>query len=85
MSFNNDEPPEGPVTVYPNKDRRRRCEKKSCKRVADLNLKVGTPPGGKDHYCCVPGHWLEVRSVLINRQIKICYAKGAIDRIFERV
>jgi|ERR687895_2960825 hypothetical protein len=85
MSFSNDKPPESTVTVYPNIDRRRVCEEKTCKRSADLNVKLGNPPSGKGHYWCAAEHWIQARSVLITRKVQIRYAKGAIDRIFERL
>lgn len=85
MLFNSDKPPKGPVTVYPNNDRRRKCERKTCKRKADLHVKLGSSPKGSGHYVCVPEHWLEARSVLINRKIRIRYAENAIDRIIERL
>ena len=36
--------PKGPVTVYPNNDRRFNCDEKDCKRTADLNVKLGSHP-----------------------------------------
>src|ERR671914_1678240 len=85
MSFSNDKPPESTVTVYPNIDRRRVCEEKTCKRSADLHVKLGSPPSGKGHYWCAAEHWIQARSVLITRNVRIRYAEGATDRIIERL
>jgi hypothetical protein len=85
MPVSNDKPPEGPVTVFPNDDRRRTCEEKSCKRSADLLVKLGSPPIGKGHYWCTAEHWIQARSVLITRKAKVRYADGAIDRIVDRL
>jgi hypothetical protein len=85
MSVSSDKSSDGPVTVFPNNDRRRTCEDKSCKRPADLNVKLGSPPSGKGHYWCTEEHWIQARSVLITRKITIRYAKGAIGRIFKRL
>src|ERR687895_334853 len=68
MPVSNDKPPEGPVAVFPNDDRRRTCEEKSCKRSADLHVKLGSPPTGKGHYWCMAEHWIQARSVLITRK-----------------
>src|SRR5918999_3142464 len=80
-----DEAAQGPVTVYPNDDRRYKCEEKDCKRRADLNVRLGSPPRGKGHFWCVTEHWIQARSLLLGRNVKIRYAEGAIDRILERL
>jgi hypothetical protein len=85
MPVSSDKPSEGPVTVSPNNDRRRTCEEKSCKQSADLHVTLGSPPSGTGHYWCAAEHWIQARSVLITRKVKIRYADGAIDRIFERL
>src|SRR5918992_4297812 len=76
---------EGPVTVYPNNDRRYSCEEQDCALMADLNVKLGSPPSGRGHYWCVTEHWLQVHSLLIGRKVKISYAEGAMDRIVDRL
>lgn len=86
MPFKGDKPPEGPATVYVNDDRRRKCEETECKRIADLRVVLGSPPTGKKgHYWCVSEHWIQARSVLVQRKISIRYAEGSIDRIIDRL
>ena len=84
--FDGDKLAAGPVTVFPNDDRRRTCEEKKCEQPADLRVVLGSPPSDKgDHYWCLAEHWIQARSLFITRKIKINYAEGAIDRIMERI
>jgi hypothetical protein len=84
--FSGDKSPEGPVTVFPNDDKRRACEEKECKRRADLRVVLENSPDEKGgHYWCVTEHWIEVRPLIIGRKLRIRYAEGAIDRIIERL
>jgi hypothetical protein len=83
--FCSDTSPEGPVTVFPNDDRRLTCEEKKCKRHADLWVVLESQTSKKGgRYWCVAEHWIQARSLLISRKIEIRYAEGAIDRIMER-